>query len=581
MQVEVRQRADGWRTMLLVGGDTRRQIMHGVAKMDQDGRLEPRAMPTEYLKTMAAVALSALERAALLDPTTPTADPPRLLFLGLGAGALPKLLAHHLPGAHIVAIECDGAVCDAAEAHMGLDRQRIHVERADALHWVHERAATAAPDGTGQFDAIFVDIFDERNECPPALYGAPFLAALTALMSERGVIVHNLHAGSRALNEAVDTAYAGYARAFGAEQCCRLRSLDSKPWAGNAILGASRARPAEREPSNAAPAPAPFFASQGIAEAARASQERWGIAFDLATRCQAEERPTTPTPPLAPPPPPPLSPPPPPSPPLPSPGHSMVRSRPLSLLAAALVAVAATAAPDLAAATAVADGFDEAVKLCPDERVVCVSSYDERHFVEPWEYDGTREEAVRRVADAVARLGGVIERDDSSARGTALRVAFPAARDTAIFWFPVDDFLVQFRSERTDGSLWDGAANKLRLDQLRKSLGYAPAPMVKNRYYLPGEQRPDGTIKLEEERPYRRRDGRFYGSQGGDDADGRAAGSGLTSIGSPEALRRLLFPFGRLGGRSSPAQALYDDLSDLGGLVRPASVSEKLYDRSK
>ena len=210
----------------------------------------------------------------------------------------------------------------------------------------------------------------------------------------------------------------------------------------------------------------------------------------------------------------------------------------------------------------------------PDERVVCVSSYDERHFVEPWEYDGTREEAVRRVADAVARLGGVIERDDSSARGTALRVAFPAARDAAIFWFPVDDFLVQFRSERTDGSLWDGAANKLRLDQLRKSLGYAPAPMVKNRYYLPGEQRPDGTIKLEEERPYRRRDGRFYGSQGGD--DGRPRRRQRPDIrrlarGAQEAA----VSFGRLGGRSSPAQALYDDLSDLGGLMRPASVSEK------
>lgn len=133
--------------------------------------------------------------------------------------------------------------------------------------------------------------------------------------------------------------------------------------------------------------------------------------------------------------------------------------------------------------------------------------------------------------------------------------------------------LVQFRSERVDGSLWDGAANKLRLERMRRDLGYAPAPMVKNRYYLPGEQRADGTIKLEEERPYRRADGRFYGNQGGGEA-----GGGLSSVGSPEALKRLLFPFGRLGGRSSPAQALYDDLSGLGELARPASVSDKLYD---
>ena len=33
--------------------------------------------------------------------------------------------------------------------------------------------------------------------------------------------------------------------------------------------------------------------------------------------------------------------------------------------------------------------------------------------------------------------------------------------------------------------------------------------MVRNRFYLPGERRADGTIKLEEERPYKRADGRF------------------------------------------------------------------------
>ena len=115
-------------------------------------------------------------------------------------------------------------------------------------------------------------------------------------------------------------------------------------------------------------------------------------------------------------------------------------------MAAALIAwtTATLASPPLAAMAAAApDGFDEAIKLCPDERVVCVSSYDERHFVEPWEYDGTREAAVGRVADVATRLGGVVSRDDSSTRGTALRVAFSASKDAAIFWFPTDDFLVQ------------------------------------------------------------------------------------------------------------------------------------------
>ena len=226
---------------------------------------------------------------------------------------------------------------------------------------------------------------------------------------------------------------------------------------------------------------------------------------------------------------------------------------------------------------ATADGFDDALRLCPDDKVTCVSSYDATpgRFVEPWEYECTREDAVLAVTDAAKRFGGLLSRDDSSERGTALRVRFGS--DETIFWFPQDDVLVNFRSERTDGSVWDGAANKIRIDRMRKALGYAPAPMVRNRYYRPGELRTDGTIKLEEERPYKRSDGRAYGDQGGGEGD--ADGGSLSSLSSPEAVKRLLFPFGRLGGRSSPAQALYDDLNDLSNIGRSSSVEDKLYSK--
>ena len=244
-----------------------------------------------------------------------------------------------------------------------------------------------------------------------------------------------------------------------------------------------------------------------------------------------------------------------------------------------------------AATPALADGFDEALELCPQERITCVSSYDATpgRFVEPWEYDGDRIDAVRRVAAVAARLGGEVGPEDATQRGTALRVRFPAkdgaAKDVAIFWFPVDDALVQFRSERVDGALWDGAANKMRIDSMRRALGYAPAPMVRNRFYLPGERRADGTIQLQEERPYKRADGRFYGNQGGSEGTARGDASGLTSVNSAEAIKRLIFPFGQLGGRSSPAQALYDDITDLANVRSDASASTddsvagKLYGR--
>ena len=64
------------------------------------------------------------------------------------------------------------------------------------------------------------------------------------------------------------------------------------------------------------------------------------------------------------------------------------------------------------------------------------------------------------MAGAAEAEGGVVVRDDSSAVGTALRVRFPSD-DRAVFWFPSNDALVNFRSERVDGSLWDRSANKL------------------------------------------------------------------------------------------------------------------------
>ena len=112
---------------------------------------------------------------------------------------------------------------------------------------------------------------------------------------------------------------------------------------------------------------------------------------------------------------------------------------------------------------ATADGFDDALRLCPDDKVTCVSSYDATpgRFVEPWEYECTREDAVLAVTDAAKRFGGLLSRDDSSERGTALRVRFGS--DETIFWFPQDDFLVNFRSEHRRVSVgWRGQQDSHR-----------------------------------------------------------------------------------------------------------------------
>lgn len=264
MRLEIRERANGWRAMHLVGG--RRDIMNGVVQMDGEC-VVPTAVTNEYLKSMAALALAALERREPKEN-----EPVCCLFLGLGAGMLPRLLAHHLPkGSSIAAVERDDAACNAAINYLGLDESLVTVERADALRWVDDRQGNAE-----LFDAVFIDIFDERNLCPVAFHGDAFLTALKGIMRDDGVVVHNLHVGSQLMNTNLELAQAAYARVFGG--AVKVASLDSKPWAGNALVAASRVANAD------------VWAPDSLVDAADSARRRWNVAFDLVARCRGGER---------------------------------------------------------------------------------------------------------------------------------------------------------------------------------------------------------------------------------------------------------------------------------------------------
>ena len=142
---------------------------------------------------------------------------------------------------------------------------------------------------------------------------------------------------------------------------------------------------------------------------------------------------------------------------------------------------------------------------------MCFSSLDPVHFLEAWEYTGARKDAVDRISAAVTRLGGVVEPlDDASKRGIALYATFEETSgvDKAIFWFPcaaracfetlhrrhrptgadtrcrhapswrprradqtsTGESIIHFRSERPGEPVWDGNANKKRLQQVKGSL---------------------------------------------------------------------------------------------------------------
>ena len=114
-----------------------------------------------------------------------------------------------------------------------------------------------------------------RNECPPALHSDAFLADVRCLLSPGGVVVHNLHFGSRALDGRLEQAHRSYARAFGS--CRVVHSMDSRPWAGNALIGATLATGV-------------FNDENALCSAAYAAQKQYGLPFDLGARCTARCR---------------------------------------------------------------------------------------------------------------------------------------------------------------------------------------------------------------------------------------------------------------------------------------------------
>ena len=172
----------------------------------------------EHLRTAAALFVAAL----------PIDRPLRFLHLGHGAGVLQRYLQAVLPGSDHVSVDLDGAVLDvsAFEApHAG------RAVRGDALDYVRSTDET--------YDAIFVDIFDEANVCPPEFSEAPFLDAAAACLADDGVLIHNLHVGGRKRDAAVARAEVALARHFHAAY--RADSVDSTPTGGNALLvGAKR-----------------------------------------------------------------------------------------------------------------------------------------------------------------------------------------------------------------------------------------------------------------------------------------------------------------------------------------------------
>ncbi|MBT8335130.1 MAG: fused MFS/spermidine synthase, partial [Gemmatimonadetes bacterium] len=161
--VRVLERPDGLRELYIGEGRSRQSAVYPKV---------PRRLVLEYT------------RVAMIGPALVAPDA-RVLFVGLGGGAMPGYLQRVRPELRMEAVEIDPVVVDAARAHFGLSTgSRLQVHIGDGRRFVE----AAEP---GRWDLIVLDAFSD-TDIPPALTTRQFLEAVRRALAPDGFVVGNL-----------------------------------------------------------------------------------------------------------------------------------------------------------------------------------------------------------------------------------------------------------------------------------------------------------------------------------------------------------------------------------------------------
>ncbi|MGI9626437.1 MAG: spermidine synthase [Longimicrobiales bacterium] len=113
----------------------------------------------------------------------------RVLFVGLGVGAMPMYTRAKWPEAHIDVVEIDPVVVDVAEHYFGFardGRMEVHVE--DGRTFIESGAGPS-------YDLIVLDAYSDEG-VPRHLTTHEFLSAVRARLAPNGIVVSNLWGSS-------------------------------------------------------------------------------------------------------------------------------------------------------------------------------------------------------------------------------------------------------------------------------------------------------------------------------------------------------------------------------------------------
>lgn len=154
----------------------------------------------------------------------------RILFVGLGGGAMPMYTRQVRPDAHIDIVEIDPLIVDVAQRFFGFRPDpRMVVHTGDGRAFLE-----AAPAAT--YDLIVLDAFSD-DEIPAALTTREFLETVRTRLVPGGVVVSNLWTR----NDAYAAMVATYDAVF--DQVHRLRVLAR---AQHILIAGSHARQLDR-----------------------------------------------------------------------------------------------------------------------------------------------------------------------------------------------------------------------------------------------------------------------------------------------------------------------------------------------
>ena len=131
--------------------------------------------------------------AALFHPS-----PQRVLSLGLGAGAVNRLITKLYPESLLVTVEIDPMILKVAVKHTGFaesGNNRVVIRDARVFLRQDKR----------KWDWIILDAFVKHSQIPPHLTTLEFYHLVSQRLTENGIMVSNLHSGTRLFDSHVAT----------------------------------------------------------------------------------------------------------------------------------------------------------------------------------------------------------------------------------------------------------------------------------------------------------------------------------------------------------------------------------------